>query len=44
MAEMKDSDIRWIGQIPKKWKVIRVKDAFTRKKQKQSKKIQLFFL
>lgn len=34
MAEMKDSDIRWIGQIPKKWKVIRVKDAFTRKKAK----------
>ncbi|HAI92278.1 MAG TPA: hypothetical protein DCM21_07080 [Butyrivibrio sp.] len=34
MAEMKDSDIRWIGQIPKNWKVIRVKDAFTRKKAK----------
>ena len=34
MAEMKDSEIRWIGQIPKNWKVIRVKDAFTRKKAK----------
>ena len=34
MEEMKDSDIRWIGQIPKNWKVIRVKDAFTRKKAK----------
>lgn len=34
MVEMKDSNIRWIGQIPKNWKVIRVKDAFTRKKEK----------
>ena len=34
MEEMKDSDIRWIGQKPKNWKVIRVKDAFTRKKAK----------
>lgn len=34
MAEMKDSGIRWIGQIPSNWKIVRVKDAFIRKKAK----------
>lgn len=34
MAGMKDSGIRWIGQIPSNWKIVRVKDAFIRKKAK----------
>lgn len=34
MNEMKNSGIRWIGQIPENWDVVRVKDAFTRKKAK----------
>ena len=41
MTKMKDSGIRWIGEIPTNWNVIRVKDAFVRKKTKakQKKKI-----
>lgn len=34
MVEMKDSGIRWIGQIPSNWNIVRVKDAFIRKKAK----------
>ena len=32
MPKMKDSGIRWIGEIPENWDVVRVKDAFTKKK------------
>lgn len=28
MREMKDSGIEWIGEIPKKWKVCRIKELF----------------
>ena len=30
--EMKDSGVEWIGEIPKDWKLQRVKNAFIRKK------------
>ena len=30
--EMKDSGVEWIGEIPKDWKLQRVKNAFVRKK------------
>ena len=29
---MKDSGIEWIGEIPKDWEIVKVKDAFNRKK------------
>ena len=32
--EMKDSSIAWIGEIPKIWTILKVKDAFVRKNQK----------
>ena len=32
--EMKDSGIAWIGEIPKIWTILKVKDAFVRKNQK----------
>lgn len=38
MTKMKDSGIRWIGEIPTNWNVIRVKDAFVRKKTKAKQK------
>lgn len=34
MREMKDSGIEWIGEIPEKWSVKRVKHAFYRKNEK----------
>ncbi|MBS5966747.1 MAG: restriction endonuclease subunit S [Finegoldia magna] len=33
-VEMKDSGIEWIGEIPKHWEIIKIKDAFTRKNSK----------
>ena len=34
MRKMKDSGIDWIGEIPKEWKVGKVKDVFIRKNEK----------
>lgn len=33
-VEMKGSGIEWIGDIPKHWEIIKIKDAFTRKNSK----------
>lgn len=38
MREMKDSGIEWIGEIPKVWDVIKVKDGFYRKNKKANQK------
>ena len=32
--EMKDSGVEWIGEIPKDWKIGRVKNVFIRKNEK----------
>lgn len=34
MREMKDSGIAWLGEVPDRWNIIRVKDGFTQKKAK----------
>lgn len=34
MRKIKDSGIEWIGQIPKEWDIVRVKQAFIRKNEK----------
>lgn len=35
---MKDSDIAWIGKVPKHWKIHKVKEHFTERKEKVSDK------
>ena len=34
VAKMKDSGVKWIGEIPEKWEMYRVKDGFIQKKSK----------
>ena len=34
MTKMKDSGVKWIGQIPEDWRVVRVKDVFYRSQEK----------
>lgn len=36
--KMKDSGIKWIGDIPEHWEIKRIKDAFYRKKSKANQK------